>query len=604
MGCTTDGVRILSAVLNSSVIAPLASAVGLSGDSFHAALESASTEIATASVSATQGTNPQHMAAPMQPKGDDPKAATPTVVEAKLAPSTAPRTAPSSAGGEVVDGVVGGKEAMIPPGAGVVSAVVTQGAGQVVVSSDVVAMVAAPSSEGYLRQGMTGASMSDESSSHVVIQATVVQPTGGGLVRVAGKQERTKPQTDMKAAEVQGPIPVEVAVVDPGKTPVVNLTGWQGLAHEQTRGPLHDSVSDATGGEAKHTAAVSSAGTSGKVATAAQGEGSGADAPTTKASAANGTEPVVDGLVSAELGVAGFDLSALAGQAGGGDPANSGDVGLAAGPSPGKVSAAVSDMGGLKMSAAGNSTAGNNLAGNSKAVSTTTGSSSNAAGSGVVELSSHGVGSGASIAQSAGGDPAKLLITPRAADGSAVPTPVQTIAHAAVSPEPVTTVAADAAHTAKSADVPAAMHMAGAEVGASSGVNSARVLQTMGETEMHVGMHSAEFGDISIRTSLSQQQMVTQISVAHNDLSQAISTHVSTVQTKLGEEYGLHASIEVNNQGSGLSGGQGDSSQREQQSLGSSNRGRNVVPAELHESSASVVALASAGSGHGLDVTV
>ena len=35
---------------------------------------------------------------------------------------------------------------------------------------------------------------------------------------------------------------------------------------------------------------------------------------------------------------------------------------------------------------------------------------------------------------------------------------------------------------------------------------------------MRVGMHSTEFGDISIRTTLSQQQMLAQISLDHSDL--------------------------------------------------------------------------------------
>ena len=82
---------------------------------------------------------------------------------------------------------------------------------------------------------------------------------------------------------------------------------------------------------------------------------------------------------------------------------------------------------------------------------------------------------------------------------------------------------------------------------------------------MHVGMRSAEFGDISIRTSISQQQLVAQIVLLdHSDLSQAISAHVSTMQTKLGEDSGLHTSIEVHNLGSSPSGEQGQSSPREQ----------------------------------------
>ena len=180
--------------------------------------------------------------------------------------------------------------------------------------------------------------------------------------------------------------------------------------------------------------------------------------------------------------------------------------------------------------------------------------------------------------------------------------------HEGVAGQSATTVASGAgsgsAHAAKAQDLPASAQVAAGEGTAASGINSAKLIQTMGETEMHVGMRSAEFGDISIRTSLNQQQMVAQISLDHSDLSQTISSHLSTMQTKLGEEYGLHASIEINNQGAPLSGGQGDSQQKHQQPSGRSSRGMSVGPAESIESVAGVVAQSSAGSGHGLDITV
>jgi len=73
---------------------------------------------------------------------------------------------------------------------------------------------------------------------------------------------------------------------------------------------------------------------------------------------------------------------------------------------------------------------------------------------------------------------------------------------------------------------------------AAAGINSARLIQTMSESEMRVGMHSAEFGDISIRTSVSQQQLTAQISVDHSELGSAISAHLPSLQSKLGSEFG------------------------------------------------------------------
>jgi hypothetical protein len=95
---------------------------------------------------------------------------------------------------------------------------------------------------------------------------------------------------------------------------------------------------------------------------------------------------------------------------------------------------------------------------------------------------------------------------------------------------------------------------------AAAGINTARLMQSMSESEMRVGMHSAEFGDISIRTSVSQQQLMAQISVDHSELGSAISAHLPSLQSKLGSEFGLHASIEVNQLGGSGTGGNGQSS--------------------------------------------
>jgi hypothetical protein len=95
---------------------------------------------------------------------------------------------------------------------------------------------------------------------------------------------------------------------------------------------------------------------------------------------------------------------------------------------------------------------------------------------------------------------------------------------------------------------------------AAAGISTARLIQSMSESEMRVGMHSAEFGDISIRTSVSQQQLMAQISVDHGELGSAIAAHLPSLTSKLGSEFGLHASIEVNQLGGSVAGGNGQSS--------------------------------------------
>lgn len=143
------------------------------------------------------------------------------------------------------------------------------------------------------------------------------------------------------------------------------------------------------------------------------------------------------------------------------------------------------------------------------------------------------------------------------------PAAVQTTALGAASHQASSTSSPDdgtAAHSDEGHNLPSAP---GSLPAGSSAINSARVIQSMSETEMRVGMRSTEFGDISIRTSVTQQQMQAQISVDHSELVSALSAHIPAVQAKLGADYGLHASIEVSQGGASFSGNQGQSSQRD-----------------------------------------
>jgi hypothetical protein len=227
--------------------------------------------------------------------------------------------------------------------------------------------------------------------------------------------------------------------------------------------------------------------------------------------------------------------------------------------------------------------------------------------------SSQAVASGAQTMQSFQGDPSKAgpgVNAPRAAESGAVQTPMQTVLTHTVPheggaiPQRAASGTPDAAHAGKAQDLPASAHGTGGETVAASGINSAKLIQTMGETEMHVGMHSTEFGDISIRTTISQQQMLAQISLDHGDLSQAMSAHVALVQTKLGDDYGLHTSIEINNQSPLLSGDSGSSSQQEQRSSYGAARNKEIVLPETHDSSIGLGIAVSTGNGHGLDIRI
>jgi hypothetical protein len=140
------------------------------------------------------------------------------------------------------------------------------------------------------------------------------------------------------------------------------------------------------------------------------------------------------------------------------------------------------------------------------------------------------------------------------------------------------------------------------DAAATSGINSAKLMQTMSESAMRVGMRSSEFGNISIRTSVSQQQMQAQITLDHGELSQAMSSHVSSVQAKLENEYGLHASIEVNHQGAGFSGESGDSGPREQRAFVRSGGTASAAVADEPEISLGPGAPVRANDGGRLDI--
>jgi hypothetical protein len=195
---------------------------------------------------------------------------------------------------------------------------------------------------------------------------------------------------------------------------------------------------------------------------------------------------------------------------------------------------------------------------------------------------------------------AAAAIMPKPVDGSAM----QMVATHLAGSAPASSVASPAGTSAPHAMVShadvAVLPSESDELAPASGLNTAKVLQSMGGTEMRVGMHSADFGNISIRASVSQQQMVARISLDHSDLGQAISAHTAAVQAKLGDDFGMNASIEVNHQGAPL-GDRGDAQQREQRDFSRSAAASTTVAAET-ETGLVHLAAVSAGDGPRLDI--
>ena len=92
-------------------------------------------------------------------------------------------------------------------------------------------------------------------------------------------------------------------------------------------------------------------------------------------------------------------------------------------------------------------------------------------------------------------------------------------------------------------------------------INTARVLGSMQGTELRVGMHSQEFGAVSIATSVSPGGVAAQIALDHGDLGKALTAHLPGIEQKLGHALGMQARVEVLTAGGGA--GQSGSGPRE-----------------------------------------
>lgn len=105
------------------------------------------------------------------------------------------------------------------------------------------------------------------------------------------------------------------------------------------------------------------------------------------------------------------------------------------------------------------------------------------------------------------------------------------------------------------------------EAVAPGSINVAKLIHRVNETEMQVGMHSAEFGNIAIRTSVANERLTAEISLDHNEMGKALANQLPGLQSKLGGEYGINARIEIHENSAGFSGGlnQGSSQQSQQQ---------------------------------------
>lgn len=106
-------------------------------------------------------------------------------------------------------------------------------------------------------------------------------------------------------------------------------------------------------------------------------------------------------------------------------------------------------------------------------------------------------------------------------------------------------------------------------------INTAKLIQSIGQSEMRVGMRSNEFGNISISTTSSKDVISAQISLEHGELAKALAAQLPEMQARLGGNQSMDVRIDMNGasmgHGTGTSGSMsndasGQSSANKQQS--------------------------------------
>ena len=102
-------------------------------------------------------------------------------------------------------------------------------------------------------------------------------------------------------------------------------------------------------------------------------------------------------------------------------------------------------------------------------------------------------------------------------------------------------------------------------------IQTARLIHSLHESEMRVGLHSSEFGSISISTSARRDALSAQISLDHPELAKAIADNIPQIHETLGPNQHLEIRIAMNGQsGAGFDSRSGGSNGNPQQAWRSS----------------------------------
>ena len=90
-------------------------------------------------------------------------------------------------------------------------------------------------------------------------------------------------------------------------------------------------------------------------------------------------------------------------------------------------------------------------------------------------------------------------------------------------------------------------------------IHTARLLESLKESAINLSVRSVDFGNVDIHTAMNHDRLSAQISLERNDLGNALSRTIPGLQSKLSQEHGIQATIEVQQQTSSFSANSGQS---------------------------------------------
>ncbi len=90
-------------------------------------------------------------------------------------------------------------------------------------------------------------------------------------------------------------------------------------------------------------------------------------------------------------------------------------------------------------------------------------------------------------------------------------------------------------------------------------IHTARLVESLKESAINLSVRSVDFGNVDIHTAMNHDRLSAQISLERNDLGNALSHTIPSLQSKLSQEHGIQATIEVQQQTSSFSANSGHS---------------------------------------------